>query len=50
MNTSLALSAYVSSKKVGDEIEIELLRGGKEQKTVTVTLGRRPQQSITAPK
>ncbi len=49
MKTSLALSQYVSSKKVGDQIEIELLSGGKQPKTVTVTLGRRPQQSVTTP-
>lgn len=49
MLTSLALSTYVGSKKVGDQIEIQLLRGGKETKTVTATLGRRPQQSVTAP-
>ncbi len=49
MKTSLALSQYVSSKKVGDQIEIELLSGGKQPRTVTVTLGRRPQQSVTTP-
>ncbi len=49
MRTSLALSTYVASKKAGDQIEIQLLRGGKEKKTVTVTLGRRPQQSVKAP-
>ncbi len=49
MLTSLALSTYVSSKKAGDQIEIQLLRGGKETKMVKVTLGRRPQQSVTAP-
>ena len=49
MLTSLALSTYVASKKAGDQIEIELLHAGKETKTVNVTLGRRPQQSITAP-
>ena len=49
MLTSIALSTYVASKKAGDRIEIELLRGGKETKTVNVTLGRRPQQSVTAP-
>ncbi len=49
MKTSLALSQYVASKKAGDQIEIELLSGGKQSKTVTVTLGRRPQQSITTP-
>ena len=49
MLTSLALSTYVGSKKVGDQIEIQLLRGGKETKTVTATLGRRPQQIVPAP-
>ena len=49
MLTSLALSTYVASKKVGDRIEIQLLRGGKETKTVTATLGRRPQQIVAAP-
>ena len=49
MLTSLALSTYIASKKAGDQIEIQLLRGGKETKTVTATLGRRPQQSVTAP-
>ena len=49
MLTSLALSTYVGSKKVGDQIEIQLLRGGKETKTVTATLGRRPQQIVAAP-
>ena len=48
MNTSLVLSTYVASKKAGDQIEIQLLRGGKETKNVRVTLGRRPQQSVTA--
>ena len=46
MLTSLALSTYIASKKAGDQIEIQLLRGGKETKTVTATLGRRPQQSV----
>ena len=49
MLTSLALSTYIASKKVGDQIEIQLLRGGKETKTVTATLGRRPQQIVAAP-
>ncbi|CAB5033224.1 unannotated protein [freshwater metagenome] len=49
MLTSLALSTYVASKQQGDQIEIQLLRGGKETKTVNVTLGRRPQQSVPAP-
>ena len=49
MLTSLALSTYVASKEQGDQIEIQLLRGGKETKTVNVTLGRRPQQSVPAP-
>lgn len=49
MLTSLALSTYIASKKVGDQIEIQLLRGGKETKTVTATLGRRPQQIVPAP-
>jgi S1-C subfamily serine protease len=31
----------VNSKKVGDEVTLKLLRGGKE-KTATVTLGKRP--------
>jgi S1-C subfamily serine protease len=49
MLTSLALSTYIASKKAGDQIEIQLLRGGKETKTVTATLGRRPQQIVEAP-
>lgn len=49
MLTALALSTYVASKKAGDQIEIELLHAGKQTKTVNVTLGRRPQQSVTAP-
>ena len=49
MLTSLALSTYIASKKAGDQIEIQLLRGGKETKTVTATLGRRPQQIVPAP-
>ena len=49
MLTSLALTTYIGSKKVGDRIEIQLLRGGKETKTVTATLGRRPQQIVPAP-
>ncbi len=49
MLTSLALTTYIGSKKVGDQIEIQLLRGGKETKTVTATLGRRPQQIVPAP-
>ena len=49
MLTSLALSTYVGSKKVGDQFEFQLLRGGKETKTVTATLGRRPQQIVPAP-
>jgi S1-C subfamily serine protease len=49
MLTSLALTTYIGSKKVGDQIEIQLMRGGKETKTVTATLGRRPQQIIEAP-
>lgn len=49
MLTSLGLATYVSSKKAGDQIAIQLLHAGKETKTVNVTLGRRPQQSLTAP-
>jgi len=49
MLTSLALTTYIGSKKVGDQIEIQLMRGGKETKTVTATLGRRPQQIVEAP-
>jgi len=34
----------VNDKKVGDEVTLKLLRGGQE-KTATVTLGKRPRRS-----
>ncbi len=46
MLTAAGVSAYVASKKAGDTIEIEYLRGGKDRKTVQVELGRRPQQNL----
>ena len=46
MLTAAGVSAYVASKKAGDRIEIEYLRGGKDRKTVQVELGRRPQQNL----
>ena len=49
MLTAAGVSGYVASKKAGDRIEIEYLKGGKERKTVQVELGRRPQQDLKQP-
>lgn len=49
MLTAAGVSAYVASKKAGDRIEIEYLKGGKKRETVEVELGRRPQQDIKQP-
>ncbi len=46
MTSSENLAGYVGAKKPGDTVSIELLRasgsGGYTKKTVTVTLGQRP--------
>ena len=49
METAADVSSYVASKKAGDRIEIEYLKGGKKRETVEVELGRRPQQDIKQP-
>ena len=49
MLTAAGVSAYVASKKAGERVKIEYLRGGKEKKTVEVELGRRPQQNLEQP-
>ena len=49
MLTAAGVSGYVASKKAGERIEIEYLKGGKEKKTVQVELGRRPQQDLKQP-
>ena len=49
MLTAAGVSGYVASKKAGEQIEIEYLKGGKEKKTVQVELGRRPQQDLKQP-
>jgi S1-C subfamily serine protease len=36
------LTSIIDSHKPGDEIEVEIVRGGGDEKTVTVTLGNRP--------
>ena len=49
MRTAAAVSSYIASKKAGDRVEIEYLKGGKQRETVEVELGRRPQQDIKQP-
>jgi S1-C subfamily serine protease len=49
MDSAADVSSYVASKKAGDRIEIEYLKGGKKRETVEVELGRRPQQNIKQP-
>ncbi len=49
MDSAADVSSYVASKKAGDRIEIEYLKGGKKRETVEVELGRRPQQNIRQP-
>ena len=36
------LARLVAERRAGERVELRLLRGGGEQKTVTVTLGQRP--------
>ncbi|MFM8883286.1 MAG: S1C family serine protease [Solirubrobacterales bacterium] len=49
MKTASDVSSYVASKKAGERVEIEYLKGGKQRESVEVELGRRPQQNIRQP-